>query len=257
MDSIPDLTVTAVTSANRLLHSPVGVVIARKRRARWAVALKTEGKTVYTAGGKEILSDARHPVLLPKGSEYSWICTEPGECLMIEFEAEEDGTALFSAEVADAAFIKNAFLRIEKSLVLRGNALERKSLLYGVLSAAFCAQEKEYTPKKTEARLRPAAEYMAERYRDPAITNETLARLCGMSVPYFRKLFPRVYGTSPVRYLHDLRIERAKAILASDYGSVSQVAESVGYGGIYHFSKMFRAYTGMSPTEYAKKAAGA
>jgi AraC-like DNA-binding protein len=56
----------------------------------------------------------------------------------------------------------------------------------------------------------------------------------------------------PIRYLHDYRVQRAKDILSSDYDSVTQVAESVGYNSVYHFSKMFRLYTGISPTEYAK-----
>ncbi|MBQ2704787.1 MAG: helix-turn-helix transcriptional regulator, partial [Clostridia bacterium] len=41
-------------------------------------------------------------------------------------------------------------------------------------------------------------------------------------------------------------------ILHSDYESVEQVAFSVGYNSIYHFSKMFKLYTGKSPSEYAK-----
>jgi AraC-like DNA-binding protein len=41
-------------------------------------------------------------------------------------------------------------------------------------------------------------------------------------------------------------------MLKNDYNSVSQIAENVGYNSIYHFSKMFKAYTGISPKEYAK-----
>ena len=80
----------------------------------------------------------------------------------------------------------------------------------------------------------------------------SMAELCGMSVVYFRKCFESVYGKSPIRYLHDLRMEKAKGLLLSDYDSIGQIAESVGYGSIYHFSKMFRSYVGVSPTEFAK-----
>ena len=68
---------------------------------------------------------------------------------------------------------------------------------------------------------------------------------------YFRKLFETVYGTSPIRYLHRLRMEKAKGMLLSDYDSIGQIAESVGYGSIYHFSKMFHSYVGISPTAFA------
>ena len=56
-----------------------------------------------------------------------------------------------------------------------------------------------------------------------------------------------------MKYLHNFRIQKAKAILRSDYESIEQVARSVGYNSIYHFSKMFKEYTGKSPTEYAKQ----
>lgn len=75
-----------------------------------------------------------------------------------------------------------------------------------------------------------------------------------MSTVYFRKCFESAYGVSPIRYLHNFRISKAKAILRSDFDSVEQVATSVGYNSIYHFSKMFRQYTGQSPSEYAKSA---
>jgi ABC-type lipoprotein export system ATPase subunit len=47
-------------------------------------------------------------------------------------------------------------------------------------------------------------------------------------------------------------LEKAKAILKSDYDTIEQVALSVGYNSIYHFSRMFKQYTGINPSEYAK-----
>ena len=57
---------------------------------------------------------------------------------------------------------------------------------------------------------------------------------------------------SPPFGIHDFRMDKAKAILRSDYDSIGQVATSVGYNSIYHFSKMFRQYTGQTPTQYAR-----
>ena len=74
-----------------------------------------------------------------------------------------------------------------------------------------------------------------------------------MSTVGFRKNFQATYGVSPIRYLHQYRIQKAKDLLSSDYGSITQVAESTGYSSVYHFSKMFSQYTGMSPTEYVKQ----
>ena len=93
---------------------------------------------------------------------------------------------------------------------------------------------------------------MTSYYFDSTITNNVLSNLCEMSTVYFRKNFENTYGIPPIKYLHNFRINKAKAILHSDYESIEQVALSVGYNSIYHFSKMFKIYTGKSPSEYAK-----
>lgn len=64
-ESYLQLTITGILAANRLHQSPVGVVTHRINRERWALVLKIAGKTVYSAGGIEFLSDRTHPVLLP------------------------------------------------------------------------------------------------------------------------------------------------------------------------------------------------
>ena len=254
---LKEITLLRVVSAVRLRHSPVGVTTSRKNRPRWAIALKTRGKTLYTAGGEQIVSDARHPAILPGGCAYSWICTQPGECLMIEFDAAESLPFPLSFEAEDPAFIKNAFIRLEKSLRLPdpGSDAENKSLVYGILAALLRSGTRPYAPGSRDAWLRPAAEYLEEHFDDPSITNDTLAALCGVSTAYFRKRFREYAGASPMRVLHEMRMDRAKALLESDYVSVAQVAQDVGYNSIYHFSKMFRLYTGMSPTEYARLSA--
>lgn len=249
-----DITVVNVVAANRFLNQAMEMPVYRKHRSRWAVALKNTGKTFYHPGEEQILSDSLHPVLLPRGSDYSWICAEEGECLLIEFDALQTYDRLVSFQVSDSSFFRNAFLKIEKCLRLATPeaGLEARYLLSGLLLQLLRSAEKEYTSKEKQNRLSPAIRYLQEHYYDPAITNDHLAGLCGISTVYFRKSFEAVYGTSPIRYLNRLRTQKAKDLLSSDYGSIAQVAQSVGYASVYHFSKMFKTYTGLSPTQYVK-----
>lgn len=256
VDSVSDLVVKRVVAANRLRNSPVGITTYRKNRERWAVALKLKGRTVYTVSGKAVTADRLHPVILPKGCDYFWKCMEPGECFFIEFEAEGELTEFDSFEIADCDPIVTAFSKIEKSLSAKKPYYKQECnyYLYEILCFLLKSAKKEPTHPKNLEVLRPAERYILENYFDSAITNDFLAGLCGISTVYFRKCFENTYGVSPIRYLHNFRIGKAKAILRSDYDSVEQVALSVGYNSIYHFSKMFRMYTGQSPSEYAKAA---
>ena len=114
--SVTNLTINKVFSANRLLNSPVGITTHRNDREGWAIVLKIKGKTIYTVDNKQVLSDNLHPVILPKGCSYSWKCIEPGECIIIEFEAENTETTFTAFEIKDNSLLVNNFSKIEKSL---------------------------------------------------------------------------------------------------------------------------------------------
>lgn len=251
---MPDIVVTNVIDTIRLLDSPVGVNVTMTDRKQWGIVLKTRGRTVYTANGRQILSDSQHPVILPKGCSYSWICEEPGLCQVIQFDAVWTDTQLYPMEIADNSRLLAAFDRIGKALAkgTMAGQMECRQLLYGVLAFLAAGGQREYAPSGKHKMLQPAVDYVNTCYFESGITNDTLARLCGISTVYFRKSFEAVYGVSPIKYLNDLRMRKARSLLESDYASISQVAESVGYSSIYHFSKMFRQYTGLSPTDYAK-----
>ena len=255
INSVADITVTDVSSSLRIINSPVNVTVKRSNRERWAVAMKISGKTVYNCNGKEILSDKFHPVILPKGCSYSWKCTEPGVCLIIDFHALESGTEILGFTISDNTFFTSAFSKIENALNHKTNdyKIECKYHLYGIISYLLKSRSKEYVTKDKQKLLAPAIEYITQNYFDGNITNNYLSGLCGISTVYFRKTFEAIYGIPPIKFLHNFRIKIAKNMLLSDYESIEQVALSVGYNSIYHFSKMFKIYTGMSPTEYVKE----
>lgn len=254
IETVANLRVTNIVSANRLSSSPVGYAATRKSRDKWAILLKISGKTIYTVGNNKVVSDNLHPVILPKGCSYSWKCVEAGPYICIEFDADTSFDHFTSIEISDNSAIINAFSKIERRL---GSSKphsqhECHMYLYEILAFLLKSANKEYSSPQKKDILRPAIKYISEKYYDSTISNDFLANLCDISTVYFRKTFETVYGNSPIKYLHNFRIEKAKDILLSDYESIEQVALSVGYGSIYNFSKMFRLYTGVSPSQFAK-----
>ena len=108
-----------------------------------------------------------------------------------------------------------------------------------------------YIPSEKQQKITPALEYISQHYHEN-ITNDCLAEISGISTVYFRKLFSSVMGTSPIVYARRLRIEKAKEMLRSDYGTLSDVAQSLGYASLYDFSRDFKKHTGTSPSRYEK-----
>jgi AraC family transcriptional regulator of arabinose operon len=85
-------------------------------------------------------------------------------------------------------------------------------------------------------------------------TLEEIAREAGMSVSYASELFKLHYQEPPMRYLRRLRMSQAAFLLRTRHTRIGEVAAECGYDDIFHFSKAFKHYHGMSPTEYRRAA---
>ena len=75
-----------------------------------------------------------------------------------------------------------------------------------------------------------------------------LAAAVNLSASRFAYLFRRDTGLPPARYLHRLRMERARVLLERTFLTVKEVMAFVGVNDPSHFSRDFRRYHGVPPT---------
>lgn len=80
-----------------------------------------------------------------------------------------------------------------------------------------------------------------------------LARRTGYSTARFSVLFRKFFGVPPIRFSHELRMERAADFLMNRNWNVSEVADRVGYAQIQQFSRAFKKYFGVSPEEMRRR----
>ena len=106
--------------------------------------------------------------------------------------------------------------------------------------------------ENANAYARTAREYLEENL-NREISVDSVAQMLGVSRSYLYKMFVSAYGVSPRAYLTDARVLRAKELLSSGGGNVSEIAREVGYEDVLEFSKFFRRRTGISPSEYRRK----
>ena len=55
-----------------------------------------------------------------------------------------------------------------------------------------------------------------------------------------------------MRYVRQKRIEKAQNLMKNGYDNISEIALSVGFNSIYHFSKTFKQLVGFSPTTFLR-----
>ena len=66
------------------------------------------------------------------------------------------------------------------------------------------------------------------------------------------RLFKKSLNTTPIQYEIRKKMEYAKGMLLYSNESVAEISDRAGYSDIAYFSKMFKKYTGYSPSEYRK-----
>ena len=74
-----------------------------------------------------------------------------------------------------------------------------------------------------------------------------------MSVNWFIHSFRSVMKTSPMQYIISLRIAMAKGYLEKTSKNITEISNEIGYDNSLYFSRLFRKYTGISPSEYRKR----
>ncbi|EOL48835.1 AraC family transcriptional regulator [Enterococcus phoeniculicola] len=95
--------------------------------------------------------------------------------------------------------------------------------------------------------------YYLENHHNQEITLEQLAELLYVSPTHLSKIFKEATGVSPINYLIQVRLKHAKELLQNDQLTIRDVAQAVGYQDAYHFSKLFKKYYGVSPSQIEKK----
>lgn len=249
-DILSNLVITKVRSVSTM-YNPENSKSKNQNRARWAIVLKYEGETVYTASGKAIVSNPSHMVILPHGCSYEWLCRRAGHYSIVEFDAELMHPEPLSFYVKNHERFLNIFKSMEYQRNLKKPLAEQESIrdTYTLLLMLAQTEREAYLPTEKQQKIAPALDYISQNYDKP-VTNEALAEMTGMSTVYFRKLFTEIMGISPIAYVHELRIRKAKEMLRSDHGTLTDVALSLGYANLYDFSRDFKRHTGVAPSQY-------
>lgn len=95
-------------------------------------------------------------------------------------------------------------------------------------------------------------------FNSPKLTHKGIPSVaqCGlalnMSGPYLSDLLKAETGKSAKDHIHSYIVEKAKTSLLNSSASISEIAFDLGFEYPQHFSKLYKAKTGLSPSEYRK-----
>lgn len=107
--------------------------------------------------------------------------------------------------------------------------------------------------KKKQLKISSILSYIATYYAKNLTTAE-LAKQFYLSEYYFCHFFKAETGMSPTTYINKVRVEKAAVSLKTTELPVSEIALLAGFNDSNYFSKIFKKYMGMTPSEYRKRA---
>ena len=141
--------------------------------------------------------------------------------------------------IRDCLFLEN-FLRIYQCLFLSLHMNNK-------------ASGQKNTGAKQISYVEKAVKYINEHFNDPELTIKEIARTMFLHENYLSHIFSEAMGQSFREFLTQKRIERSIVLMQKGMTSVKNISKEIGFSDALYFSKVFKKYNGISPTEHLKK----
>lgn len=130
------------------------------------------------------------------------------------------------------------------------NLLEMKQFLKSTILSLIETIEKHKI--KNQNKLAVMVHQYIKKHYSNNISLEDLSNHLKISTYYACKIIKKEYNKSFVDLVSEYRIEKAKVMLQDYNISIKEVAYSVGFKSQHYFSKIFKKYTSMTPSDYKK-----
>ena len=91
---------------------------------------------------------------------------------------------------------------------------------------------------------------------DKHIMLQDVADYVCISPGYLSALFKKEYNQNFVDYINEVKIKRAQALIREGKYRIYEISYMLGFENAYYFTRVFKRYTGMTPSEYQKQQRG-
>ena len=235
-------------------------------RVDWQIIYIAAGKGHYILDGKEVIVPAGNMILYqPKQvQDYHYFGRDKTQVWFVHFTGREIRNILRHYEIPTDGYIlhtgiskeyEELFGRMRDELVNCSWGYEEMlAFLFRQLLITLRRRMTENAPRVAgfiQDEIDRARAYFDEHYNEE-ISIEQYAVSRNMSTSWFNRSFRTALGTSPMKYILDIRIRKAQFLLETTDNSISNIAALVGYDNPMYFSRLFRKAKGLAPSKYRK-----
>lgn len=242
-----------------------------KARESWGPGIKNQYKLHYVHSGKGYLLANHREYTITAGQifacypneivyyradsddpwKYSWVAFNG---LNSEFYFERAGISKNNLVIdcPQKAVIEQAFdaiLSTEQSAANKD--LSYMGNLYLILSSIVDKSSLVKNTSSAKEYIKEAIIYIKKHFEQP-ITISDISAYLSLDRKYFSKIFKKELQMSPLEYLINYRLTRACELMRTTNLSIAEIATTVGYDNQFSFSRVFKKYKGISPSDYRK-----
>lgn len=124
------------------------------------------------------------------------------------------------------------------------------SVLYEIIALSNASIHKDKSGFHSV--LEPSMTYLDAHMYDTNLSLENVCEQSHISRTYFNKLFYNTYNCTPISYINNQRINKAKQLLISGNYTNSEIAFLCGYKDVKYFYILFKKTTGLTTKEYKR-----
>lgn len=133
----------------------------------------------------------------------------------------------------------------------RQTSIKSTFLLLVTHLSRLYARQKQHTSTPL-VRMAKVISHIQQHYREPLLLAD-LARIAHWSPSQFRRNFKRIYNTTPVKFITQVRLHEACEMLKDPNRDITNVALDAGFSSSSFFSTQFRNHLGESPSQYRRR----
>jgi AraC-like DNA-binding protein len=256
-----DINISRIVAIRKDFIYPGKPVIARGPRAHNSIVFAVEGQGRFAGNGQSLIIREGDLHFFRSGilNRSEALEDRPRSYIFANFETYDD--TVFSRPpfspvmlLSNRADFEGDFYSLLSAWEGKGIGchLQCRELLYRIFKTLLRNLVQDHPISRQYSRIK-AAVFHIHNYYMKDISVEELASLCMLSPRQFTRCFQDVYHKSPYEYLVDVRLRIAKEFLKYTAYTIGEIADFAGYESIYSFSRIFKQYTGMCPSEWRKK----
>lgn len=168
----------------------------------------------------------------------------------------EDGTLSFQPihELMDYYQVEDIFKKLVDSWNKKtpGYEFVTKTFLCQLMIAINQNIKKQNQNYSISLKVEKVIEYLHQNISNK-VTLQELSDLVHISPFYLSRAFKNSTGYTVIEYFNKIKIDKAKELMIESDKKVKDIAQMIGFGDEFYFSRIFKKIEGISPSEFYSK----